>query len=52
MPAEKRGFCLRIADSSVLPERGRPEMKWSHSGGLTDCGLAGMRVDSPWMAKR
>jgi hypothetical protein len=29
MPAEKRGFCLRSAASSVEPERGRPEMKCS-----------------------
>lgn len=43
MPAWKRGFCRRIADSNVLPERGRPEMKCSFSGGLADCGLAGMR---------
>ena len=27
-PAWKRGFWFRIADSSVEPERGRPEMKW------------------------
>ncbi|MFJ3261887.1 hypothetical protein ACIPK7_16660, partial [Pseudomonas sp. NPDC086581] len=24
----KRGFCSRMADSSVLPERGKPDMKW------------------------
>jgi hypothetical protein len=27
MPAENCGFCLRMAASSVEPERGRPEMK-------------------------
>jgi hypothetical protein len=39
MPAWKRGFCLRIAESSVLPERGSPEMKCSFSGGLPAAGL-------------
>lgn len=27
MPAWKRGFCRRIADVNVEPDRGRPEMK-------------------------
>jgi hypothetical protein len=34
MPAWKRGFCFRIADNSVLPERGKPEMKWNLPGGV------------------
>jgi hypothetical protein len=33
MPARKRGFWLRMAARSVLPERGIPEMKWNF--GLT-----------------
>src|SRR5690348_16947818 len=36
MPAWKRGFCLRIALSSVVPARGKPEMKWS-LGIITCC---------------
>lgn len=28
IPARKRGFCLRMADSNVEPARGSPEMKW------------------------
>ncbi|MNP28693.1 hypothetical protein D3C76_1216740 [compost metagenome] len=27
IPAWKRGFCNRIAESRVEPERGKPEMK-------------------------
>jgi hypothetical protein len=27
IPASKRGFCRRMAPSSVDPERGSPEMK-------------------------
>ena len=29
MPAWKRGFWRRIAENSVEPARGRPEMKWN-----------------------
>jgi hypothetical protein len=28
-PAEKRGFCRRIALRSVDPDRGSPEIRWS-----------------------
>lgn len=28
MLAWKRGFCRSNAESRVLPERGKPEMKW------------------------
>ena len=28
-PAEKRGFCRRIALNSVDPDRGSPEIRWS-----------------------
>ncbi|MHC2816729.1 hypothetical protein ACVMBY_000289 [Bradyrhizobium huanghuaihaiense] len=28
IPARKRGFCRNMADSSVEPARGSPEMKW------------------------
>jgi hypothetical protein len=28
MPAWKRGFCRRMPDSNVEPDRGSPEMKW------------------------
>jgi hypothetical protein len=27
IPAEKRGFCRRMALSSVEPDRGKPDMK-------------------------
>src|SRR5258705_289270 len=42
MPARKRGFWLRIAARSVLPERGIPEMKWNFRGDFATWGAAGM----------
>jgi hypothetical protein len=42
MPARKRGFWLRMAARSVLPERGIPEMKWNFRAGFATWGAAGM----------
>ena len=42
MPARKRGFWLRMAARSVLPERGSPEMKWNFRADFATCGAAGM----------
>jgi hypothetical protein len=28
IPAWKRGFCRKIPANRVVPDRGRPEMKW------------------------
>jgi hypothetical protein len=42
MPAWNRGFCFRIAASNVLPERGRPEMKWNVRDGFAESGAADM----------
>jgi len=54
MPARKRGFWLRMAASSVVPERGNPEMKWNFRVGLLASGAAGMWILSPgsvaWIA--
>src|SRR5262249_42713179 len=44
MPAWKRGFCRRIAAVSVVPARGRPEMKWKgRPGGKEDTAVSVMR---------
>src|SRR6516225_5291481 len=42
MPARKRGFWLRMAARSVVPERGSPEMKWNLRAGFAPWGAAGM----------
>src|ERR1700691_2144606 len=42
MPERKRGFWLRMAARSVLPERGIPEMKWNLRADLATWGTAGM----------
>src|SRR5579863_4712307 len=42
MPERKRGFWLRMAASSVLPERGIPEMKWNLRADFATWGTAGM----------
>src|SRR5579863_4318984 len=42
MPERKRGFWLRMAASSVLPERGIPEMKWNLRTDFATWGTAGM----------
>jgi hypothetical protein len=44
MPAWNRGFCFRIAASKVLPERGRPEMKWNFRDGFAGSGAADMHA--------
>src|SRR5690348_4412502 len=44
MPAWNRGFCFRIAASKVLPDRGRPEMKWNVLDGFAESGVADMRA--------
>src|SRR5262249_1428767 len=46
MPARKRGFWFRMAASSVLPERGSPDMKWNLRAGVAVAGAAGMRAVS------
>ena len=33
IPASNRGFCRSNAESSVEPERGKPEMKWMDAMG-------------------
>jgi hypothetical protein len=42
MPDRNRGFWLRMAARSVLPERGIPEMKWNFRGDFAAGGAAGM----------
>ena len=42
MPERKRGFWLRMAARSVLPERGIPEMKWNLRADFATWGTAGM----------
>src|SRR5579863_5910867 len=42
IPERKRGFWLRMAASSVLPERGIPEMKWNLRADFATWGTAGM----------
>src|SRR5215831_13324368 len=42
MPARKRGFWLRMAARSVLPERGSPETKWNFRADFATWGVAGM----------
>src|ERR1700722_2880516 len=42
MPDRKRGFWLRMAARSVLPERGIPEMKWNLRADFATWGTAGM----------
>src|SRR6185369_14752044 len=44
--ARKRGFWLRMAASSVVPERGKPEMKWNFCEAFVAFGAAGMRAIS------
>src|SRR5579862_4657762 len=46
MPARKRGFWLRMAARSVLPERGKPEMKWNFRAGFATLVAADMGVVS------
>src|SRR5215813_7849528 len=44
IPARKRGFWLRMAARSVLPERGSPEMKWNLRADFTAWDATGMRA--------
>ena len=44
-PAEKRGFCRRIALKSVDPDRGSPEIRWS-------AGKIAVLIDGPPSAER